>query len=224
MKKISFSDKFGLTRAVLKGRKTMTRRIIPRRTLDHILGDFRQEYYDATLDVLDDKECIVQYFLVEKAKGLPYKPGEVVAVAQAYSDIMAYLADPFYQPDPSYMRDKAGWDNKMFVKADLMPHRIRITSVKVERLQDISDEDCLREGIEEDSPYYWVPVNRSLPNWRKILEGVSDMYPNDRNGKVYPHFWDSPRKAFAALIDKICGKGTWEANPFVFVYEFELIR
>jgi hypothetical protein len=203
MKKISFSDKFGLTRAVLEGRKTMTRRIIPQRTLDHILGDFRQEYYDATLDVLGDKECIVQYFLVEKAKGLPYKPGEVVAVAQAYNDIMAYLADPFYQPDPSYMRDKAGWDNKMFVKADLMPHQIRITSVKVERLQDISNDDCLREGIERRLDTY---------TWRgRIVRNIDPEY-------------GTPREAFAALIDKICGRGTWKANPFVFVYEFELVR
>ena len=203
MEKISFSDKFGLTRAVLEGRKTMTRRIIPRRTLDHILGDFRQEYYEATLDVLDDKECIVQYFLVEKAKGLPYKPGEVVAVAQAYSDIMAYLADSFYQPDPSYMMDKAGWDNKMFVKADLMPHQICITSVKVERLQDISNDDCLREGIERRLDTY---------TWRgRVVRNIDPEY-------------GTPRKAFAALIDKICGRGTWEANPFVFVYEFELVR
>lgn len=29
--------------------------------------------------------------------------------------------------------------------------------------------------------------------------------------------------AYSALIDKISGKGTWDANPFVFVYEFELV-
>lgn len=30
-------------------------------------------------------------------------------------------------------------------------------------------------------------------------------------------------KAFAALIDKVSGKGTWDSNPWVFVYEFKLI-
>lgn len=35
--------------------------------------------------------------------------------------------------------------------------------------------------------------------------------------------FDTPREAFAALIDKVSGKGTWESNPYVFVYEFELI-
>ena len=32
------------------------------------------------------------------------------------------------------------------------------------------------------------------------------------------------RIAYAALIDKISGKGTWASNPYVFVYEFELIK
>lgn len=36
--------------------------------------------------------------------------------------------------------------------------------------------------------------------------------------------YPTPRKAFAALIDKVSGKGTWDKNPLVFVYEFELIK
>ncbi len=190
-----FDDKYGLTKAVLEGRKTMTRRAVPPKLIRAIEGG-------------------APGFAVMESK---YKVGEVVAVAQAYKDTC--WTSPVLR-----LKDKPGWSNKMFVYAGLMPHQIRITGVRVERLQDISDEDCIREGIEEDSPYYWVPVNRSLPNWRKIVEGVSDMYSNDRDGKVYPHFWDSPRKAFAALIDRISGKGTWESNPWVFVYEFELVK
>ena len=93
----------------------------------------------------------------------------------------------------------------MFVRADLMPHQIRITGVRVERLQDISDEDCLREGILEDCP----GVQYSFPT--EI--GYCGQYP-----------FGSPRDAFAALIDRISGKGTWEKNPWVFVYEFELVK
>ena len=36
--------------------------------------------------------------------------------------------------------------------------------------------------------------------------------------------YDNPRDAFAALIDEIRGKGTWDNNPYVFVYEFELVK
>ena len=215
MKKIMFKDKYGLTKAVLEGRKTMTRRVVPEKLFDSYC-----DYNDYVISVAPrDIPCSREYekeFFLRRSR---FEVGEVVAVAQSYRDIRDIIGDVH---DGKSIKFMPGWSNKMFVRADLMPHKIRITNVRVERLHDISDEDCIREGIEEDSPYYWVPVNKSLPNWRKIEEGVSDMYPNDRDGKVYPHFWDSPRKAFAALIDKISGKGTWEINPWVFVYEFEL--
>ena len=68
-----------------------------------------------------------------------YKVGEIVAVAQAYREV-AHPNDGFLD-DRYEVKDEyaAGWTNKMFVRADLMPHHIRITNVRVERLQDISD-------------------------------------------------------------------------------------
>ena len=33
---------------------------------------------------------------------------------------------------------------------------------------------------------------------------------------------NSPRKAYDSLMDEISGKGTWDSNPYVFVYEYEL--
>lgn len=170
MKKIMFSDKFGLTEAVLSGRKTMTRRICPDGTP---LGNW-----------------------AETVKKSRYQVGEVVAVAQRYRD---FILNPISIPADM------GWFNKLFVQADLMPHQIRITNVRVERLQDISDEDCIKEGI-------WMAENVGF-------QGVSYWYPNLCNSK-----FKTPREAYAALIDRISGKGTFESNPYVFVYEFELIK
>ncbi len=92
--------------------------------------------------------------------------------------------------------------------AALMPHQIRITDIKVERLQDISNEDCLREGIYKD----W----NECGGW--TLTEFYD-YPNNENDG-----YDTPREAFAALIDKVSGRGTWDSNPWVFAYSFELIN
>lgn len=36
--------------------------------------------------------------------------------------------------------------------------------------------------------------------------------------------WSTPIEAFAVLIDKVSGKGTWDKNPWVFAYTFELIN
>lgn len=93
----------------------------------------------------------------------------------------------------------------MYVKADLMPYRIRITNIRAERLQYITDEDCMAEGI-------WKAHNVGL-------EGVTYWYTNLVNSP-----YRTAKEAYAALIDKISGKGTWASNPYVFVYEFELIK
>lgn len=230
MKKIMFDNKYSLTEAVLEGRKTMTRRIISRekypllyswqqnRLRFEILGnDTLRVWYKAEPQSLRT----VDHFDIR----IPLQIGDVVAVAQSYKDVgFAPACNVLCVGRYVSVWSTPGWNNKMFVHPDHMKHFIRITNVRVERLKDISEEDCIREGIEEDSPYYWVPVNMSLPNWRKIVEGVSNMYSTFRDGKVYPHFWDSPRKAFAALIDRLSGKGTWKSNPWVFVYEFELVK
>lgn len=68
----------------------------------------------------------------------PRKIGEVVAIAQRYNDI------PFTNEMAGL---SIGWLNKMFVKSSLMPHQIKITNIRRERLQYISTDDCMREGI-----------------------------------------------------------------------------
>ena len=216
MKKIMFSDKFGLTEAVLSGRKTQTRRIVPQKDLDKAC-EFAIAYFNETFDVFtDDKEVLQHYFFVEEIGKLPYKVGEVVAVAQSYKDagieptrrIMQRVKG--FELFPSYANVEiqyvAGWNNKLFVAPMLMPHQIRITNVRVERLQDISYEDCLAEGVyilDED------PMNP---------QAYIYAFPN--SPEVYYH----PCEAYAALIDRISGKGAWQSNPYVLVDEFELIK
>lgn len=203
-----FNDKYGLTAAVMEGRKTMTRRIIkaPRRTIEgkEVCGFAINKTSDGVPYEVwltgPDEESLCQL--------LPtYKVGEVVAVAQNYQDAI----DNF-----NGNNDIAGWGkliantqngcvgyyNKMFTRADLMPHHIRITDIKVERLQDISDNDCIAEGI------------KCFP---------SDVMPDLYTFEGVSENWKTAREAFAHLIDKVSGNGTWESNPWVFAYSFELI-
>ena len=136
-----------------------------------------------------------------------YKVGEVVAVAQSYKTV--YNKEGLETMDMLIQELKIhkGWNNKMYVKANLMPYQIRITDVRVERLQDISDEDCLKEGIikgrcgSEDTHFM-------------------DAYycPTDSQPYCEPH------EAFAPLINKVSRNDVWSENPYVFVYDFELIK
>lgn len=180
MKKIMFNDKFLLTQAVLNGTKTMTRRVIKK---EIPIGNWQ-----------------------ETEKMLRYKVGEVVAISQPYKTLYPN-ADFEMEDSYHFLTESKGWNNKMFVKADLMPHHIKITDVRVERLQDITDEDCLKEGI-----MHFIPADDE----ECTEEGYGYL---TSDGGLF--MFDTPREAFAELINKICGKETWERNPWVEAYTFE---
>ena len=212
MKKIMFSDKFLLTQAVLDGRKTQTRRIIKSSdAFERVNPDFDWDREDIknwensfTLTVQnmseEEKKNCFDYLLAHPK----YKVGEVVAVAQSYKD--AGIEDVTDKDGFSYHTFTiAAYDNKMLTRADLMPHQIRITDVRVERLQDISDECCLKEGIIK-----WDAGQKDIPFFS---------YPNSEKCD-----YDTPQEAFANLINKVSKKDVWSENPYVFVYDFELIR
>lgn len=204
MKKIMFNDKYGLTQAVLEGRKTQTRRIItyPKTFKGKDvcgLWVYRWKVDGAITDICMYDEDEIP---IEGGQILPkYKVGEIIAIAQSYNS--------FYNDEcnPNLFPNGAGWTNKMYVKPELMPHRVRITAVRAERLQDISDVDCLKEGIIKGQ-------------CGSADTHFMDAYyvPNDKQP------YCTPQDAYEILIDKVSGKGTWDSNPYVFVYDFELVK
>lgn len=202
MQKIMFNDKYCLTAAVIAGTKTQTRRIINAMPKDPKIA-YGLENETGYAHLLDG------YTVVSKSK---YKIGEIVAVAQSYFDIKTSVNsyrpkiwqgyDAWHKYLATLPLGVPGHYNKMFVRADLMPHKIKITDIRVQRLQDISDKDCLAEGIDigidDDGRTIW---------------------------KYYDsYYFDSPKDAYASLIDKISGKGTFESNPCVFAYNFKLVK
>ena len=221
MKKIMFNDRYGLTAAVLQGRKTMTRRIC-------------KEYATGQLILASDVESfrfypdknIVEFLMKDgtiKVSVPPYKNNEFVAVAQSYEtlansghlDQMTVPANNPVQLEFKKEYTGKGWSNKMFIRPDLMPHQTQINNFNIEHLQNISDEDCIKEGIY---------VNPNPPKWREY-----DPYePWPPYVKPYKFTtikgFCKPQFAFAYLIDAVSGKGTWERNPFVFAYSFKLIK
>nr|DAZ22741.1 MAG TPA: ASCH domain protein [Caudoviricetes sp.] len=204
MKKMMFNDRYGLTDAVIEGRKTMTRRLIP--------DEFFGLTWDTRGNTLVYENEYGDFIDVRLSKYTRYKVGEIVAVAQNYFstyDESKWENGIWYNEfaDGSDITNHAGWLNKMLVKAEYMPHQIRITGIHCERLQDISDAECLKEGVRVEFArnggpmYYYFDTKR----WREV-------------------WFDTPREAFAALIDKVSGRGTWASNPWVVVCEFELVK
>lgn len=215
MKKIMFNDRYGLTEAVLSGRKTQTRRIAydfrkhARNKVGKcvLLSNSNLTYKDGDVQVLDE------------LRSLQYQVGEVVAIAQSYKDCGYGECAPIVSLDENGIAtfgSDAGSYNKMFVCADLMPHHIRITNVRVERLHDISDEDCIKEGVRE------VCVNNNWGNSASHWE--FQVSYEDKLGRTKLLRGATAREVFSVLIDRISGKGTWKSNPYVFVYDFELVK
>lgn len=217
MKKMNFNTRYGLTDATIERRKKETRRLEPICKLVDgwvELGYTRIEVVkNGKVRFHNDKTGT---YVEEKTR---YAIGEVVAVAQSYKDIIDELEDTKNATCAEHyvwnrglasqyigLTDHPGFNNKMFTRADLMPHQIRITDIRIERLQDISDESCLREGIEfhHNAQSYYV-------DYRKQTGYMAWL------GRT-------PREAFAALIDNVSGRGTWESNPYVVVYGFELVK
>lgn len=219
MKKIMFNDRYGLTQAVLDEKKTMTRRIIK--------GDFEDiKVYNANGD---------WFFIAETKDGdsveikPAYQIGEEVAIAQEYQ-MLRWPALPGidWKAIVNEVTHSKGWKNKMFVKAKYMPHRIRITNIKVEKLQDISIGDCLREGIihvnwrqylKQDIDDYSPQPYKDHELWTLPIfeENFLDSWAEQKQGEFAAKSADT---AFAVLIDRISGRGTWQRNPWVFVYGF----
>lgn len=206
-----FSTTFGLEQAALEGRKTQTRRVVK---------SLNDAYNIDSIEVGIDGHGKIYFMPYIEGKPTqdiyPLYQLEDVAVAQSYDDtytkFMCYdhlkLSYPKIWESIRKIYGSAevpvAWHNKLFVKAELMLYRIRINNIRIERLQDISEEDCLKEGIDrcEKEWGYWEHVN----------------------GGLNFYAFNTIKEAFAALINKVSGKGTWESNPWVFVYDFELVR
>lgn len=194
MKKIIFNDQYGLTQAVLDGRKTQTRRIAYKEPFKYYCNcGFCTEGKDkGRLFINDGNE------IVSKSK---YKIGEVVAIAQRYNDI------PYIKELHPRINTSEGWSNKMFVKSDLMPHQIIITNIRCERLQYISTDDCMKEGI------YCCYIT-----WFHNLYS----YDATNDSKRKKMWYSTPIEAYKMLSCKL--HLHWDSNPLVFVYDFKLVK
>lgn len=196
MRKIMFNDKFGLTEKVLLGQKTMTTRFIP----ESLIKDW--------LEVSDEYSTVYDACRFYKDRS-PFKIGEVVAIAQSYKNA-GFSGDeidrhPKTQESRGLIKNSKGWNNKMFVRSEAMPHHIKIVDVKVRPLQEITEEEAIKEGINA----YGDPFSENR------AEDFS--FPGTKK-----HYLTA-REAFGGLIDKMSAEGVWKSNPCVYVYTFEKI-
>jgi hypothetical protein len=135
----------------------------------------------------------------------PYgKVGDIIWVKETM--IKNTNSNTFWPVVDGYKRsqDESGkfFDYEKTVSAMLMPKIacrlfLEITSIKVERLADISDEDCIKEGISKTGEF-WIDYTGGLP-------------------------FKKPWQSFASLWFYINGRDSWIKNPWVWVIEFKMV-
>lgn len=111
-----------------------------------------------------------------------------------------YKADGNYDPK----KDCVGrsWKPSIHMPKDAARIWLRIKDVRVERLQDISERDAMREGIESvDGGAHWKNY---------VQDDISSFV--------------CPSHSFESLWHSINGADSWKANPWVWVLEFERIE
>lgn len=188
MKKICFEDKVQLTKSVLDGKKHQYRQFL--RYGMTVRLELEKQYKSGRLNDF-----------IPFMRG-SYKKGDVIAVAQTYEDVKEETGGRGLENiDPS----APGWKMKIFVHPEFMPHQIEITDVRMEKLQDISDSDCIAEGV---IPDFSLLGGR----WKYFVPG----FPQDD--------FVEPKDAFKEIVKIAKPRGAWEDNQFVMVYDFKLIK
>lgn len=162
-----------------------------------------------------------------------YEVGERVAIAEGYGFIWRSLPTPGdkirfihrlqRELGMEHPMQLPAWENKLFVRPELMQYQIEIIEKRREHLQDISEADMLREGIfhgimsatdiktKETGDFTWLDIKRKkLPNGKYHVSIRHNIHSN-------------LRECFIDMIDHVCGKGTWDSNPEVYAYAFKLI-
>ena len=210
-----------LFNAVVEGRKMQTRRVC-------IPQPHRFENTNFTHIYLSNGDLhIVEGGEVVEVLKPRYKIGETLYLKEPYCFEYGDCGELHYKYagkdefddfklDSNSDFSKMKWKNKLFMPEKFARYFIEITGVRCERLQDISGEDCLKEGIIEMDWECASDIHSHLVNSGNVYGWDEDC--NNGNGNIE---YSTPQQAFAALINSI-EKGTWEQNPYVWVYDFKL--
>jgi hypothetical protein len=213
-----------MVRAILAGRKTMTRRVVPigwrgRRAGIEFVGGRGMEDDPESWGYADEYG---DYYTLANGDPLyvipcPYgQRGDRLWVREtwaAHGDYVAYRADG----------EDAGtrWRPSIFMPRWASRITLEVTGVRVERLQAITEEDARAEGVEPamyaESWSAYDPTTEGYPTF--FAEPEAGRYENVRHHPAKP--METTLEAFRRLWNEINGKrAPWDSNPWVWVVSF----
>jgi len=186
-----------MVQAILAGNKSMTRRIIKPQPIDEITD------YGDGLCFYKKLKGDPNIPIVFKSK---YQVGDILYVKETwkwegetkYTDVWP-LGTFLYKVDFEEGEGPSRWKSSLFMPRVAARIFLKVTDVKAERLQDITEEDAMGEG-----------VDLTDTGWCNYL----------LKGKTV----STAKQSFATLWDSINGKKSWHSNPWVWVISFEQLK
>ncbi|RVO30329.1 hypothetical protein [Sinorhizobium meliloti] len=196
-----------MVRALLDGRKTQTRRIIKPQPVSPYLenGDWWDETAPGTATPMVLKAYAGDRLWVKETHAHVGDNGDDHMACPDLTRLVYYRADDV-QPELSR------WRPSIFMRRQDSRLTLLVTDVRVERLQDISEEDAIAEGVERlHSGFY--PY------------GIATFMTTFVDGREVPaQCCTNARDSYQLLWDHINGRGAWDANPWVAAYTFTVIK
>lgn len=195
MKPILFNTE--MVKAILQGRKTVTRRLVkPQPLLNRRLWELGGAGWSDGIKAFRPVPCHSLY------NGMPYKPGDVLWVRETWNgdwcDHCIYKADGGSAVSAGYASEP-NWHPSIHMPREAARIFLCVTDVRVERLQEITAEECICEGVDSGDVLMNTPDNDFAGYAKERFAALWD-------GTVKPV--DLPH----------CG---WDANPWVWVIGFE---
>ena len=206
-----------MIRSILDGRKTATRRCAKPKSRNAcgFYATFRKSdnAFAGVCDYDDDGR------MLEYPQTPPYQPGDILYVRETWHEFPLncyhYLADFRSDRDKEFFEavTDVRWRPSIHMPKEAARIWLEVTNVRVERLQDISDDDCMKEGIRA---------------WTKDGK-LYKYYPADEEGDYPNCAWSecprTPKEAMEKVWDSTIKKSDlerygWDANPWVWVIEF----
>jgi hypothetical protein len=187
MKELPILFKPEMIKAILAGRKTQTRRIVkPQPIIDEESGYAYEGKHRSMYDIHNWKDQFVYDYC-------RYAPNDVMWVKETFCnfhDGIIYKIDGKHNSIVDNYTYK--WKSPLFMPRSAARLFLVVTDVRIEKLNDITAEDCIAEGILDSG---WIYLRDSHIKWE------------------YTKLWES-----------INGDGSWNANPWVFVISFSVIK
>lgn len=198
-----------MVRAILDGRKTQTRRVTKAPKGLAPITDLRWTFDQITANIpcpygqVGDRLWVRETFTTDRV----YKDSDIVDGDTVYR---ASMPESYTWPDHADDLTPPKWKPAIHMPRWASRIDLEITGVRVERLQAITPEDAIAEGLVTMPEFNWTAQK---PTGRILAETAGS-----------PPYWASPKTAFASLWENINGAGSWDANPFVWVVEFKRIK